>query len=386
MINLKSLLLIAIVLFTQNVLAKRECLDPDKFPVCHAGSSINPNYVNICVDFASLWGHFANHENDYYGECKNADADIVAYTCNAGLSFSPATKKICQDNATGLSVSTCDNLKNCTCSNNPALESQYQSNYFTAHMASFFAGEQFYYDEFDFENLAFNEIFTLGEYGRVTEAAQELGKYVLSPNNKLKFHFGSERFGAKYFVDTCVRYVGDLPAGDKILIGHQSVILSENASTYRQKADLKYKYELFCDHSTTTSVDFSVSTSPVSSTVILPFNSAGLVWQQNIPAKKFCFIRTTFFENANADYLRPQKLQNVEFQNSTLLTLDSSSTSSEDLPVNVCYVENSSGCCRDVLINTENQFRDFILSVGNTGHRNSSFRGICPSGCKRFCN
>ncbi len=373
------------VLFSQNILAKKTCVDPDKFPVCHAGSEINPHYVNICVDFASLWGHFSNHENDYYGECKNSDADIVAYTCNAGLSFSPGNSKICRDNHSGNIVSSCENINNCTCSNDPSGEAQFQSNYFTALVAKFFAGEQFYYDELDFNSLAYNEILTLGEYDRVSEASKELGKYVLSPNNDLKIHLGSERFGAKYFVDTCFRYVGDLNTSDKISIRHQGNVHSENSIKYRQKANLRYKYELFCDHSSSTSVDFSVGLSPLASTVEQSFGGMGIEWVQNIPAKKFCFIRTTYTESKSESALRPQSLQNIEFQNLTQLNLVSSSSSSNAFPVNICYIENSTGCCQDVNIETEDSFRSFILSVGNTGHRNSSFRGICPSGCKRFC-
>lgn len=377
--------LLSIFLISSPVVAKRACVDPDKFPVCHAGSEKNPNYVNICVDFAALWGHFANHSLDYYGECQSQDADIVAYTCNAGLNFSPSNQKICRDLTTNTVVNDCSNSSNCVCSNDPYTEAQYEANYFKFLIAPFFEGDQFYLDEFDFESLGYTEYLTLGGYNQTAFAAPAVGKYVLEPNSTLQFHFGSERFGNTYFVDTCFRYVGDLPTNAKISIRHQNTIVSENNALYRQKAQLKQKYELFCDHSTTTSTDYSVSSAPVASTVFSHYNGVGLNWSQVIPAKKFCYIRTTLSENPLVTDLRPQSLQVVTYQNQTEVNLDNYTPGSDDLPVNICYIDNRTGCCLDVGINTQEQFRDFIVSTGNTGQRNSSYRGACSNNCKKLC-
>lgn len=382
-----ALLFVTVLSLTTSfsVEAKRACTDPDKFPVCHAGSEKNPNYVNICVDFAALWGHFAQHSMDYYGECQTNDADIVAYTCNAGLNFSPSNQKICRDLTTNTIVNSCSDSKNCICSNDPYTEAQYQANYFKFLIAPFFEGDQFYLDEFDFETLGYTEYLTLGGYNQTAQAANVVGKYVLEPNSTLQFHFGSERFGNTYFVDTCFRYVGDLPSSDKITIRHQNTIISENNSLYRQKAQLKQKYELFCDHSSSPSTDYAVSSTPVASTVFSSYNGVGLNWTQVVPAKKFCYIRTTLSENPLVTDLRPQSLQVVTYQNQTDINLENYTPGSDDLPVNICYIENRTGCCTDVTLNTQEQFRSFIVGTGNTGQRNSSFRGACSNNCKKFC-
>lgn len=365
--------------------AKKVCADPDKFPVCHAGSENNPNYVNICVDFAALWGHFSNHSLDYYGECLDASADIIAYTCNAGLSFSPSNQKICRDIDTNSIVPNCNDSRNCVCSNDPVTETQYQRNYFKYLIAPFFEGDQFYIDEFDFQTLGYTEHSALSGYGIISQAAPVVGKSILEPNASLQFHFGSERFGNKYFVDTCFRYVGDLPTNSKLTVKHQNTIISENSSLYRQKAQLKQKYELFCDHSTDTTTNFSVSANPVASTVLSSYNGMGVAWQEVIPAKKFCFIRTTLTENENQTELRPNRLQMVAFQNQTEVTLKDFIPTGNDLPVNVCYVQNSNGCCQDVTLTTQSDFRNFIVATGNTGQRNSSYRGACTINCKKLC-
>ena len=382
-----ALLFVTVLSLTTSfsVEAKRACTDPDKFPVCHAGSEKNPNYVNICVDFAALWGHFAQHSMDYYGECQTNDADIVAYTCNAGLNFSPSNQKICRDLTTNTIVSSCSDSKNCICSNDPYTEAQYQANYFKFLIAPFFEGDQFYLDEFDFETLGYSEYLTLGGYNQTAQAANAQGKYVLESNSTLQFHFGSERFGNTYFVDTCFRYVGDLPTSDKITIRHQNTIISENNALYRQKAQLKQKYELFCDHSTSTSTNYAVSNTPVASTVFSSYNGVGLNWTQVIPAKKFCYIRTTLSENPLVTDLRPQSLQVVTYQNQTDINLENYTPGSDDLPVNICYIDNRTGCCTDVTLNTQDQFRAFIVGTGNTGQRNSSFRGACSNNCKKLC-
>lgn len=371
-----------LLLTSVNGEAKNACLDPDKFPVCHAGSENNPNYVNICVDFAALWGHFSNHSLDYYGECGGADADIISYTCNAGLSFSPNAQKICRDITTNTIVANCNESTNCVCSNNPATEAQYEANYFRYLIAPFFEGDQFYLDTFDFETLGYTEHAILSGYSVVTEAASDAGKFVLEPNSTLQFHFGSERFGNKYFVDTCFRYVGDLPTSAKIKIKHQNTIISENSALYRQKAQLKQKYDLFCDHSADTSSNYSVASNPVASTVLSSYNGTGMSWEQVIPAKKFCYIRTTLQENENQTELRPNKLQMVTFQNQTEVTLDGFEPAGDDLPVDICYIQNVTGHCQDVTISTQEEFRAFIVATGNTGHRNSSYRGACPAKCK----
>lgn len=389
MFKIKRFLFISVIAFcglllsSVNSEAKKICSDPNKFPVCHAGSEKNPNYVNICIDFAALWGHFSNHSLDYYGECGGADADIISYTCNAGLSFSPSNQKICRDLTTNTIVANCNESKNCVCSNEPATEAQYQANYFRYLIAPFFEGDQFYLDEFDFETLGYTEYATLSDYNVVTQAAPAVGKYVLEPNSTLQFHFGSERFGTKYFVDTCFRYVGDLPTNDKIKIKHQNTIISENNALYRQKAQLKQKYELFCDHSTDTSTNYSVASNPVSSTVLSSYNGMGISWEQVIPAKKFCYIRTTLQEDENQTVLRPNSLQVVTFQNQTEVTLDGFMPAGDDLPVDICYIENVTGKCQDVSVSTQDEFRAFIVGTGNTGQRNSSYRGVCPEKCKK---
>lgn len=365
--------------------AKKACSEPDKFPVCHAGSENNPHFVNICVDFAALWGHFSNHSNDYYGECNDAGADIIAYTCNAGLSFSPSNQSICRDMDTNTVVANCNDSRNCVCSNDPVSETQYQRNYFNYLIAPFFEGDQFYIDEFDFQNLGYTERSILSGYGVASQASTALGKSILEPNATLQFHFGSERFGNKYFVDTCFRYVGDLPTNAKLTVKHQNTIISENSSLYRQKAQLKQKYELFCDHSTDASTNYSVAANPVASTVLSSYNGMGVSWEEVIPAKKFCYIRTTLTENENQTELRPNRLQMVAFQNQTEVTLKDFVPSLSDLPVNICYIQNSNGCCTDVSLTTQNAFRSFIVGTGNTGQRNSSYRGSCSASCKKNC-
>ncbi len=313
-----------LIFISSSVLAKNNCPDY-KALVCHAGSEINPNYVDICVSFSSLYGHLAEHEMDYYGPCRLKDIK-TPYVCNAGMRQKDSAAQICirkDENSTEY-VADCGDSRNCTCSGP------------TDHYLYDF----FRVDLVDFD--PFSEVSTNLETRNIQAGKDRFKAATNTPATKrivneggLSFNLGSERMNGEYFVDMCwmnttgtKQYDLDFNIQSNI-IGH-----SEIGATYTEVTDLKSKYHIYCDYDFDGVYDYDTLTKVESSTEV-PFQIGTIAtYDFNISNAEFCVVRQAFRE-MKPEVMRPWDLKKITVQNN----LEIDVPPYNEGPINICHVQ-----------------------------------------------
>lgn len=303
---------------------------PDyKAVVCHAGSVNNPNFQEICVSFSSLYGHLAEHEMDYYGECglRNVKA---AYACNAGLRHQDADKTICiqKDNDFEQYVDSCGSSKNCTCY---ASKDLYKFDYFNVQTASFDPYTQ------EVEDLIFSTRDIQAGQDRFKVATSEPAKTVIKSENGLSFRLGSERLNAQYFVDMCWTnttgsqdYQLDFSLDSRISSNWQGV----GPIDYPSISNLYTKFQLFCDINFDGVYDYDTATL-VDSTEYVPFSVGQYSrFDFSVYNAEFCYVRQAFIEN-NMSMARPWDLKGITVLNNLI----SDEEVIQDGPIEICHVQ-----------------------------------------------
>ena len=304
--------------------AKNSCPDY-KALVCHAGSEINPNYVEVCVSFSSLYGHLAEHEMDYYGECRLKDVK-APYACNAGMRQKNSSEVICirKDEDETRYVSSCGDSKNCMCSG---------------------PDDQYLFDYFKVDLIEYNPF--VGSEASPTQKHVEAGKnnFELATENPantkivseggLSFNLGAERMNGEYFVDMCwMNTTGSKKYDLDFTIQSRITTHSDNGTDYPTVSGLKSRYKIYCDYDfdgvytydTLTRIDESPN---------LPFEVGDITsYDFNISDAEFCIVRQSFKET-KPEVMRPWDLKNIVVQNN----LDIDVPPYTDGPIRICHVQ-----------------------------------------------
>jgi len=343
-----------------------DCPQKGKTVVCHAGSEINPNFVNICVDFGSLWGHFAHHSKDSYGECPVQASK--PYACNAGIKHETPPNNICKDLTTGDYVENCDGLISCMCS---------------------YGGDT--QNRTDFMNFTYKNRENEQENKRVTGADidtfataftnQEFGKYEIL-SESLTFNFGSERLGAEYFVDLCV----ERPTSSQDYAQVSALLILDGnilrRSPYIGQSQLMLKSSLFCTNDL--SEPWKVYNQLVYNNSYSPYPFSGAHLNHYSPKSNLCVHRYTFLEEVNVPYLRDWEHSNVKAS----ITIDTLEEDNNDGPIQICHVQKLRGNnyqCTNMNFPSSENYIDYILTYNNVSDwrqdHNHDYRGQCLSPC-----
>ncbi|EQC43781.1 hypothetical protein [Bacteriovorax sp. Seq25_V] len=314
-----------IFLLSLSVVARINCPDY-KAVVCHAGSEINPHYVEVCVSFSSLYGHLAEHENDYYGECGLRNVK-KSYVCNAGMRHQDVDNQICinKDEGEPRFVSQCEpGAANCVCTSAKDL---YLFDYFSVELSTYNplteVSSNTEVKNINAGKATFNVATTDPAYTRITE------------DNGLSFKLGSERLNGEYFVDTCWMNTTGLEQYSLDFTINSSVIAeSSNGISYPIHSGLHSRFLLYCDQNFDGNFDYS-TVSLVDGTSYLPFGTGQQAsFDYAVSNSEFCFIRQSFKE------IYPDRMRDWDLKNITVLNnVESHEEVITDGPIRICHVQ-----------------------------------------------
>lgn len=371
-ITFKILILFSVSFMSSHTFAKPpQCADSSWSIVCLKKQE-DSIPENKCVQNASLYGQFNAFPFSTIGDCSQFDINkIKTYACNAGLRFVPRSQNICikkdQDNATS---STCGDSLNCVCTNDAGTE--INTNYFNYGKAS--------YD--DSSSPSFIQYSTdasmTSEYAI---ASGKTGSDILQDGSALQFHFGSEFYGAEYFVDICIKnsnaetLENSLKLNGKIFYGN-AVFKTTN---YITSSVLDTNVETTCMTS-------NGQRGPISQLSSGPFiNGERRFSEITIPSAPLCVVRH-YFKEKNTTDLRPNDYKKVTFQTFTDVTpSDPSQTTST--PIIYCKITKNGKEGKDKVYTCEQRtFKDndaFVETLSN--HKEffdtDTYTGQCPIPC-----
>lgn len=363
-------IIFSLLFIISSAFAKIACPDY-KAVVCHAGSEINPHFVEVCVSFSSLYGHLAEHANDYYGECSLRNVK-QSYVCNAGLRQKDVDDKICirRDGDATAYVSDCGTSKNCTCTSAKDL---FQFDFFAVDLADFDPALAIVTSNYTTKNIQAGK-------ERYKVATADPARTIIASQNGLAFNLGSERMNAEYFVDACwmnttgmEEYSLEFSVDSRITSNTQG----DNSSIdYASASGLQSRFLLYCDTTFDGVFDLN-SVSMIESTSYLPFNIGQYAkFEYTVADAEFCFIRQSLIET-NPMQMRPWNLKNIVVTNNV--------TSHEEIPVErpieICHISeiskhggNGTNNNYSSMIETVRVGQPFSTNAGNKIYECSNLR------------
>lgn len=317
-------ILLLITFFNFSAFAVNSCPDY-KAVVCHAGSVNNPNFVEICVSFSSLYGHLAEHEMDYYGPCRLRNVQ-APYACNAGMRQKDSSDVICirKDEDATRYVADCGDSKNCMCS---GPNDQYLFDYFKVNVADFNPFTEEESNRRDTHVNAGKDNFTLATTAPATTR--------IKTDGGLSFNLGAERMNGEYFVDMCWMNTTGSESYD-LDFSIQSYISahSEIGTNYPEASGLKSRFKIYCDYDFDGVYDYN-TLSGVEQSPELPFEVGGIAtYGFNIANAEFCVVRQAFKET-KPEQMRPWDLKKIVVQNN----LEIDVPEFNEGPINICHVQ-----------------------------------------------
>ena len=325
--NMKYFLLL-ITLISFSASAQQACPDY-KATICHAGNdNDNPGrikYNDLCVSFSSLYGHFAEHDLDYYGPCRLKDVK-APYACNAGMRQKDSSATICiqRDIDGDKYVESCGESKNCVCS---GPDNQYLYNYFIADVVEF---NPFLDNTSAVSTLHINSGKNTYEVATTSPSTTKI-----IDDGGLSFNIGSDRMNAEYFVDMCwMNTTGEQEYSLDFNISSNVISNSDNGQHYPTVSDLHSKYLLYCDYEFDGLADYS-SLEEVSASSRIPYRIGGdSTYEYTVSNAEFCILRQGFKEK-KPEVLRPWDLKKITVQNDLIIDVPDFVSG----PINICHVQ-----------------------------------------------
>ncbi len=327
--------------------------------------------TNVCVKNVTLNGYF--HANPYstIGSCSQFDIKkIKTYACNAGLRFIPRSSNVCiKKDQNNIFASSCGDSTNCVCSNDAGTE--INTNYFNYSKAN--------YDE----TVTPNFIQYTSDASMTKEyavASGNTGSEILQDGSALKFHFGSEFYGAEYFVDICIKNSNAETAENSLKLNGR--ILFGNAifktTNYIVSSALSTNVETICATGTG-------QVGPVSQLGPGSFISGERRFSEiTIPSAPLCVVRH-YFKETNTKDLRENNYKKVTFQTFTDVT-PSDSSQLNPRPTIFCNItydgKNKAYICEQRTFNNNESFLETLFNQHYFGP--NTYTGQCPAICKPF--
>ena len=332
-------------------------------PVCVEPTDLDSDPQDTCVSNAGVVQYLASdREFTLMGKCTQFSMKkIRTYACNAGLRLVKPTKIICiklDENNTV--ADSCGDSQNCICNSNDA-EDEVKTNYFNYGISP--------YSKKGFHSFK-NKTRTTSNNMTFASAASTSGREIIQDNSALQFNFGSDFYGAEYYVDICVRnsnlnpgrasltYAGNLLFGNSIF----------NAINYNNSSTLFNRSELICGGSGTQTI---ITDSP--------FLSGQRNFNRSGASARLCVVRHHFRETAK-NKLRGNNFKKVTFQTSLSVTPTDPSITKET-PIEYCKIIETTPkkykCTPFIASSTED-----LISSGFVDE--NTYTGACPEECKPF--
>ncbi len=354
-------------------ISAKECPSRNHALICHAASIQNPNYGNLCVDFASLWGHFHNHELDYYGACQ--PKEVTPFVCNVGLRHPLESTEL----------KTCDSQENsCQASTPPRINSHRFD--FMKMQKAIFTDDFFNKFVFDLDNQDFfseMEFFFQQKFSGIDsfELATNDPYHTVIKNDSLSFNLGSERIGSEYFVDICWANTAYEPL-DKNYINRTTLSILTQTRNYLEMAKVDSKYSLFCDH--LDSGPISISTFSDFETAYSPYRYGQKIYSAPILGARFCIARVLFKESEEGS-LREHKVNHVKLEINSEFKLEGDIS---EKPIEICHVlslEKNEFICQNLYFQNSQEYKNYILTYSDSfewrQEHQFDYQGRCESYC-----
>lgn len=361
-----SILLKALILSTSTAMAGTTCLT-----VCNQ-TDINSTPNESCVANTTVKSFFASNSMATPGSCSQFDTKkIKTYACNAGLRFVKSSEQVCilrdQNNAIATS---CGTSLNCECSN-PDVINALKANFFNFGIADYTGTET---------PTFIGKTLTASNTTTYAQASATPGKQILQDGSTLQYQFGSDLYGAEYFVDLCILNKNlnpsrfDLELTGKILFAN-SVFSNSN---YNTTSALYNRVELNCTDSDGSTYSKALLTDSA-------FLTAEKKYTKTITGSNSCVVRHYFKESAK-NKIRESNFKKVTFQaDIALAPTDSSLTT--PVPVKFCKVKTEAKNKYTCTAWTSASSDAFLKDVKNSSYFNSEanttiFTGACANPCK----
>lgn len=364
------LLLSVIFISTKNVTAASKCSDNQSVIVCTQKRQDSVP-TNECVENVVLHRHFKSNPYSIIGSCSQFDIKKVqTYACNAGLRFIPRSSNICirkdQDNAV---ASSCGDSINCVCTNDAGTE--INTNYFNYGKAN--------YDG----NLTPDFIKYTSDASMTRDyslASGNTGSEILQDGSALQFNFGSEFYGAEYFVDICIKnsntetQENNLKLNGKILFGN-AVFKTTN---YITSSALATNVETTCKTSNGQRTFSQLSSGPF-------ISGERRFTEVTIPSAPLCVVRH-YFKETNTTDLRKNDYKKVTFQTFTDVAPSESSqqTPRPSVFCNIIKNGNKGYICEQRIFKDNDAFLETLLNQSPHFFGPNTYTGQCPAVCMPY--
>lgn len=372
-VKLSNLILLIFIFFSLNAYsATLSCLDNQSALVCSQKRS-DDTPTNVCVKNVQLHRYFKSNPLSIIGNCSQFDIKkIQTYACNAGLRFIPRSKNICIKKDQGNTVSTtCGDSLNCVCSNDSATE--INTNYFNYGKANYGESVAPLFIKYS------TDASMTSEYA---VASGNTGSDILEDGSALQFNFGSEFYGAEYFVDICIKN-NNIETTDNILKLNGKLIFGNavfNTTNYITSSALDTNVETTCIPSNGKKITITQLSSG-------PFISGERRFSEvNIPSAPLCVVRH-YFKETNSTDLRKNNYKKVTFQTFTDVTPRDSSqlTPSPSVFCNITYDgKNKTYICEQRNFKDNDAFLETLLNQSPHFFGPNTYTGQCPVICKLF--
>lgn len=362
-IALTSIIFLSLTVTSSTALAKT-CSSRETV-ACLESSDSSSNLVDACVSNSIASSYFANSKEATVGDCSNFSLKrIKSYACNAGLRFVRPVNDICIKLDEGNAISsTCGDSLNCVCSSDSNSNEQ-KTNYFNFEISTYSPNVTASFIKKTL-NASSNSDYAV--------ASAQSGADILKDNSALQFNFGSDFYGAEYFVDLCVSNKNKNPSRfDLNLVG--KIIFTNsifNSFNYNLASSLYNKIDLSCTDGGAQTTKSLVSESP--------FLTAERSYNRNVSGSRNCVIRHYLRENAK-NKIRENNFKKVSFQTDLKITPADSSLL-EPLSVTYCNIRQDSKnkySCTQFSVKGEDGIANNILMGATT------YTGTCPKKCKPF--
>lgn len=400
-------------IFSIGIMAKPSVDCPfNKMPVCHAGSNINPNYVDICIDFAGLFGHFGKmnsnnspnfgheeqrHEPDRFGKCQVEE--IKGFSCNAGLRHVRPNSQLCYNRIDGSAClpNECEIGQTCNCvcaGSNPQWPSDFIRYKFSSIPGWVYSEGEIIKDLFELLSpITFQErVKQAGEFD-YNEVTDNPFYTLLDNEGSLSFNLGSTRIGSEYFVDTCWYH----PAKEAPSTAHKiTTSLTEtssifnNANSYLPTVNAQSRIEVFCGEDE--DLSFEIPMAPIYSTAYTPFYGGQKNYNVNIDDSNFCLVRH-FIKEIEQDFTRPWDLKRVSLQAETKVS--PLEQTPDIFPMSICHLKPKVGpgrkqyTCQQLYFQDQEDYVIYIQQYNNVNDwrqdHNHDYRGICEKPDGEVC-
>ena len=332
---LKAIIICSSIMISKNLMAST--CSSKQLLVCSSAVK------DVCIADNSLKSYFVNNPSATVGECAKFDIKkIKSYACNAGLRF----------------IETSADAKN-----------DLKANYFNFSIAD--------YTEND-SNPYVKRTMNASSNNEYAMASKKSGDQILKGGSELQFNFGSDLYGAEYFIDLCIINKNINPSRFDLDISGRVLFTNSvfNTANYNNASALYSRVELACVNS-----DGSQSNKTLVGDST--FTEAEKKYSRTITGSNTCVVRHYFKESAKAK-ARENSYKKVTFQTDVSVT-PTDSTLLEATPVKFCKIKkgnkDSYTCTEKIYASAETFMKDILVS---TFFDSDTYSGACPKNCKPF--